>query len=1015
MKVDQTQILDSLKNRNVAPNSQGIEAYMASKGEETEKVGFGGAFVMDQKAKVSEKGLIQGSQLTYGKPNQEKEERGMKEQLEEAGMMDAMTKHNQMAVLANTASPEDLKEMAEEGYAFSSTDSATLVTVVDKIKINMAKTGADVDLSDLDAKTVEEACNSKALARQIEAKLEEADLPTTKQNQSEVMNVMEELSTMKEMPEETMKYLLAKGLEPTIDNVYMANHSSVGLVTVSKEDAANLYADMDKQIEAFLKENGLSITEENIKDSKWLIANDIPLTGENVDKVQQLTAIGIQFKEDGGVDFKAAMKTILQTISQGKRPGQTKLSAITEERKREESRLQMTADSNLSRAASRNEKRLDLVDLEPIENHVNELKAKEQVHYESILKQKLGVASLTSEGSSLIKEKAELMVETETALSELKQAPSYVVKDIAFASFEERQAMNLTTIKESGAKLAEDLKKAGESYESLMTSPRKDMGDSIQKAFRNVDDILEDLGYEKNDMNRRAVRILAYNEIDITRDAVDKVKEADMQMQRTFKSMTSAVTLEMIRRGENPLNMNLDELNQKAEAIAEEMGLEDERFSKFLWKLEQKHEITEDERESFMGVYRLITQVEKTDGAALGALLQQGGDLTMKNLLTAVRNKKKSGMDYTIDDNFDGVDGNRKTQAIDLQINRAFMFQKHCLNEIKDGLNESTARAFQSMDWENMTPEEIKEGLAETFEETEVDDLAYEKAQLESFREMVDKPEEIYRMLESLDMQTNAVNLMAASEMLRNPNSMFDTLFNKKRNTRSNIELVQDMKNQVLEEFGEALEHPEELAEAEEKLAKVAENVMKTMIADEEHITSLDIRELQKMCQQFTLAAKKTTEESFVIPIETTDGVGAVNLKVVRGSDDKGWVDLLFQGSVMGKLNASFHAKEKQVSGMIAVDNEETRRLISDNLGMIAGIFQEKQEEAIDISVAYVPDMDYEKAVRNHFFEEDTNKQKAKADNGKENEVQTKRLYAIAESFIQVLQELNDNGSFGLF
>ena len=33
------------------------------------------------------------------------------------------------------------------------------------------------------------------------------------------------------------------------------------------------------------------------------------------------------------------------------------------------------------------------------------------------------------------------------------------------------------------------LEKAGVQYETLMTAPRTDMGDSIQKAFRNVDDI----------------------------------------------------------------------------------------------------------------------------------------------------------------------------------------------------------------------------------------------------------------------------------------------------------------------------------------------------------------------------------------------------------------------------------------------------------------------------------------------------------------------------------------------
>ena len=42
----------------------------------------------------------------------------------------------------------------------------------------------------------------------------------------------------------------------------------------------------------------------------------------------------------------------------------------------------------------------------------------------------------------------------------------------------------------------------------LMTAPRTDLGDSIQKAFRNVDDILNDLDMELTDDNRRAVRFL---------------------------------------------------------------------------------------------------------------------------------------------------------------------------------------------------------------------------------------------------------------------------------------------------------------------------------------------------------------------------------------------------------------------------------------------------------------------------------------------------------------------------
>ena len=121
-----------------------------------------------------------------------------------------------------------------------------------------------------------------------------------------------------------------------------------------------------------------------------------------------------------------------------------------------------------------------------------------------------------------------------------------------------------------------------------------------------------------------------------------EVKALDEQMQRAFSNMKPAVTLEMIRRGENPLDMNMEQLNQVAQEIQQENGTkEQERFSKYLWKLEQNHEISEEERSSYIGIYRLIAQVEKGDGAALGFLMNQGSDVTMRNLLRAVRQKKR--------------------------------------------------------------------------------------------------------------------------------------------------------------------------------------------------------------------------------------------------------------------------------------------------------------------------------------------------------------------------------------
>ena len=63
-----------------------------------------------------------------------------------------------------------------------------------------------------------------------------------------------------------------------------------------------------------------------------------------------------------------------------------------------------------------------------------------------------------------------------------------------------------------------------------MTAPRSDLGDSIRKAFSNVDDILTDMSLEKTSENQRTVRILAYNNMEITPENIEKVKEADRQV-----------------------------------------------------------------------------------------------------------------------------------------------------------------------------------------------------------------------------------------------------------------------------------------------------------------------------------------------------------------------------------------------------------------------------------------------------------------------------------------------------
>ena len=91
--------------------------------------------------------------------------------------------------------------------------------------------------------------------------------------------------------------------------------------------------------------------------------------------------------------------------------------------------------------------------------------------------------------------------------------------------------------------------------------------------------------------------------------------------------MTPAATLDLIREGVNPLEMTVSELNEYFGQKGDEAEQDTEKYSRYLYKLEQSNEISEAERDAYIGIYRFFRQMEKTDGAAIGAVVNAGGEL----------------------------------------------------------------------------------------------------------------------------------------------------------------------------------------------------------------------------------------------------------------------------------------------------------------------------------------------------------------------------------------------------
>jgi hypothetical protein len=523
------------------------------------------------------------------------------------------------------------------------------------------------------------------------------------------------------------------------------------------------------------------------------------------------------------------------------------------------------------------------------------------------------------------------------------------------------------------------------------------MGDSIQKAFSNVDDILKDLAIEPTEANRRAVRILAYNQTAITAENIAEIKSLDEQMQRTFKNMTPAVTLEMIRKGENPLDMSMAEINTATEQIREEQGYEEqERFSKYLYKLEQDNDISEEERSSYIGIYRLIAQVEKSDGAAIGFLNKEGADVTMRNLLQAIRSSKKGKIDYQVSDDFDGMDAKSTGVKIDDQINAGFVnYQQNSLHDVMDRISPERLASIGEENWENMTPEQLAEALEQT-EESEAEKEAmdsYIKEQLENYSRVLDTPQEVYSYLEHYDLPNTMSNVLAASELLRTPNRMMDRLFDRNYFSDESDGGSAELKQEVLDSFEEALGDPEALTDAQENLAEVAEEMMDKMITEEPDVSTLQIRDMRQMVDEFKLCGRRTEEECYMIPVKTGDSVTGVSLRIVRGKKEKGMVDIFLDAGGKGKIAASFKANDNGISALIAADDSDTAEEITAKQEEL----EEQLGEECDLHIANIDGLSLSR------FELAGAKRAEEEGNESTGEVQTKRLYHIAEAFIRTI------------
>ncbi len=915
----------------------------------------------EQKNIYGQKAYFEKSARDWTSPGGARTEKGKSliELQQEAANTDVAVQQDYMTLMSNTMSEEDYAKLQEEGFDFGSMDPEEAVTIVDKIKAELARSGKHIAgyTDDIDMETLTAALGSQTLAQAVSESFQAADLPLTEENLEAVSGAWEMASQLKAPEEGSLSYLIDNGMDGEIWNLYLAQNSGAGnstgkLPRFYAENVQGYYSktadtvggeELQEQIDKVLVNADREVSGENRRRALWLLDKGLPLTEDNLNRLEELEQLRLPVDEKQFADSAAA------AVSSGKAPMHGKLTGrsetvyekaarvmdfycngeaagvsrgvstdlfsgdITARRQLEEIRLRMTAEVNVKLIKSGFS-----IDTAPMEQLVEALREAERQVAEQYFPSDTDAVA-----------KYQLYSKTNAAVTELPALPAQALGTFARG----QAAATLEEFHQTGRVLRDAYVKAGETYEALMTAPRQDMGDSIRKAFANVDDILADLGMELTDENRRAARILGYNRMELTMDSLEQIKAADRQVQTVVEKLTPAATLKMIRDGVNPLEQSFAELETYFDSLPEEYAEEAESYSKFLYGLERNKEITPEERESYIGIYRLLRQIEKSDGAAVGALVNTQAELHFSNLLSAVRSSRFKPMDVKAGDELGVLEELvRKGESIPSQIAKAFVGKtREVLTEV------------------SYSDEAVKE---------------YRSEQLEEYRSaVVNADEDAVAMLGRGQLTQSAENLLAAQKLLQSADDIFAAAGRRRRAVHGQMQAettgenrgegaeasVQSRSNteeQMALRSGALWEKLESKATFTEEYAMLAEEALalaeEATLADAD--TSLDVRGMQLIHKQLTVVSSLAKAEEFFVPMYVGDTPTTVHLVFDRSGAEKGSVRINVRFSE-DRFEAKLSVENGRVNGIFSAGSREEVM----KLEKIADIFKEEASESWEV------------------------------------------------------------------
>lgn len=601
-----------------------------------------GGKIQGEKIAIYKSGSKDNKSITYSKNDlMEEEQNKVKDQVNITSLVDSLN---------TMITPEGYNEMEELGIVPDDENPELSMSVYERIQMELATYCEDYVPTGLniDEKKLKELLGSTAFANAVDKAMS--------------IRKLDEKTEAAIVKDENIGNL-------QIDKIYEKVYSSKSAIDKKTEISDKVWDELKPQVEKILFKAGLENTEEIEDISKWLVSNDIPVTKENIDKAAALHNIT---KLDDEQYKNIVEKNIAYTLyftgnTQGAtiEKSQYELDDVNEAIES----ISNITNGQLEKLVEDN-RELNLLNIkkyskeyigkEGKENNTKVLSARKVVIEATLIMtvpslmrvKQLGIninitnlTTLLDKINEMESKEAEKYLESVNANVTQSNISSFISTNKAMIAIKQSDISFVAKVEKTD-NLERVAKIAISSYEESATNVRSDLGDSYEKAFSNIDHMLDELGMDVNEENKRAVKILGYNAMSINKANIDRVREMAEQIDNLADNLNPKTAAYLIANDINPMKKNILELNEELKNINEEIGTTEENFAQFLWKLEKSNNISKEDRQKYINLFRNIKSITRKDIQALGAVINSNMEFTMDSLITAVKSRRVTGEIY---------------------------------------------------------------------------------------------------------------------------------------------------------------------------------------------------------------------------------------------------------------------------------------------------------------------------------------------------------------------------------